>query len=46
MENVQDLILVDAILDILEKVVMKVSFWVIVLPPVYNAIFSNMHYLC
>ena len=26
MENVQDLILVDAILDILEQVVMKVSF--------------------
>ena len=37
MENVQDLILVDVILDILEQVVMKVSFGII-LAFCYNVI--------
>ena len=46
MENVQDLILVDVILDILEQVVMKVSFRIVF---VYAIIFNFsviLYYLC
>ena len=46
MKNVQDLILVDVILDILEQVVMKVSFSIVF---VYAIIFNFsviLYYLC